>query len=66
MDLPVEDDSDFDVFETNVKPSFKHSKVYQQGNLYYNEVEPVPDKEFNCLDRYGINTTTMAEVNLVE
>lgn len=66
MDLPVEDDSDFDVFETNVKRAFKNSKVYQQGNLYYNEVEPVPDKEFNCLDRYGVNTTTMAEVNLVE
>lgn len=65
MDLPVEDDSDFDVFETNVKPAFKHSKVYQRGNLYYNEVEPVPDKEFNNLNRYGVNTTK-AEVNLVD
>ena len=65
MNLPVEDDSDFDVFETHVKPIFKNSKVYKQGNFYYNEIQPVSDKEFNCLDRYGINTKTIAEVNLV-
>lgn len=66
LDLPVEDDSDFVVYETSVKPAFKRTKVYQQGNFYYNEVEAIPDEEFNSLERYGINTKTMAEVNLVD
>jgi len=66
LDLPVEDDNDFDVFETSVKPAFKRSKVYKQGHLYYNEVENIPDKDFNSLERFGVNTATIAEVNLVD
>ncbi|MFC6253342.1 DEAD/DEAH box helicase family protein [Secundilactobacillus hailunensis] len=66
LNLPVEDDSDFDVYEANVKSTFKKSKVYQQGKIYFNEIESIPDKEFNGIDRYGINTETIAEVNLVD
>lgn len=65
MDLPVEDDSDFDVFATKVKPGFKQTKVYRKGQLYYNIVEDVPDESFTSLARYGIDTTTISEVNLV-
>jgi len=66
LDLPVEDDSDFDVFETTVKPAFKRSKVYKQGHLYYNEIEDIPEKDFNSLERFGVNTASISEVNLVD
>lgn len=66
MDLPVEDDNDFDVFVTKVKPAFKQTKVYREGKLYYNVVEDVPDEAFTSLARYGIDTTTISEVNLVD
>lgn len=66
LDLPVEEDSDFDVFATTVKASFKRTKTYRDGQLYYNVVENIPDDAFTSLARYGIDTTTIAEVNLVD
>lgn len=65
LDLPVEDDSDYNVFETTVKENFKKTEIYKNGKLYYNEIEEVPDEEYNCLARYGINTESLAEVNMV-
>lgn len=66
MDLPVEDDTDYDVLTTTVKPKFKRTNIYKTGNLFYNTLENVPETEFNCLKRYGVNTDMMAEVNLVD
>lgn len=61
--LTVEDDSDFVIFETDVKTSFKKSLVYKTGKLYYNEVEDVPIEEYNSLSSFGINN--LYEANML-
>ena len=61
--LTVEDDSDFVIFETDVKASFKKSPVYKAGKLYYNEVEDVPVEEYNSLISFGINN--LYEANML-
>lgn len=61
--LTVEDDSDFVIFETDVKASFKKSPVYKTGKLYYNEVEDVPVEEYNSLSSFGINN--LYEANML-
>jgi type III restriction enzyme len=61
--LAVEDDSDFVIFETDVKASFKKSDAYKTGKLYYNEVEDVPEEEYNSLSSFAINN--LYEANML-
>lgn len=61
--LTVEDDSDFVIFETDVKSSFIKSDIYKTGKLYYNEVEDVPEEEYNSLSSFGINN--LYETNML-
>lgn len=65
LDLPVEDDNDFDVFETELKPAFKSSKTYKHGFVYRNTLEPIPEKEYDRLSRYGINADEQIMINMV-
>lgn len=64
MQLQVEDDKDFDVLTTKVKKSFKKSDVYQYGKLYYNDVEDVPESEYNGLAKYGVPVAELPTVNI--
>lgn len=64
MQLQVEDDKDFDILTTTVKKSFKKSDVYQYGNLYYNDVEDVPESEYNGLAKYGVPVAELPTVNI--
>lgn len=64
MQLQVEDDKDFDVLTTTVKDSFKRSDVYQHGKLYYNEVEDVPESDYNGLSKYGVQVAELPTVNI--
>lgn len=61
--LTIEDDSDFVIFETDVKSSFKKSNVFKTGKLYYNAVENVPIEEYNSLSSFGINN--IYEANMI-
>lgn len=64
MQLQVEDDKDFDILTTKVKASFKRSDVYQYGKLYYNDVEDVPESEYNGLAKYGVPVAELPTVNI--
>ncbi|WP_282803901.1 DEAD/DEAH box helicase family protein [Secundilactobacillus kimchicus] len=64
MQLQVEDDKDFDILTTTVKESFKRSDVYQHGKLYYNDVEDVPESEYNGLAKYGVRVAELPTVNI--
>lgn len=64
MQLQVEDDKDFDILTTTVKESFKQSDVYQYGKLYYNDVEDVPESEYNGLAKYGVPVAELPTVNI--
>ena len=64
MQLQVEDDKDFDILTTTVKESFKKSDVYQHGKLYYNDVEDVPESEYNGLAKYGVPVAELPTVNI--
>lgn len=64
MQLQVEDDKDFDILTTTVKASFKRSDVYQYGKLYYNDVEDVPEGEYNGLAKYGVPVAELPTVNI--
>lgn len=64
MQLQVEDDKDFDILTTTVKASFKRSDVYQYGKLYYNDVEDVPESEYNGLAKYGVPVAKLPTVNI--
>lgn len=64
MQLQVEDDKDFDILTTTVKKSFKKSDVYQYGKLYYNDVEDVPESEYNSLAKYGVPVAELPTVNI--
>ncbi|MBZ6014881.1 DEAD/DEAH box helicase family protein [Leuconostoc gelidum subsp. gelidum] len=64
MQLQVEDDKDFDILTTTVKESFKKSDVYQYGKLYYNDVEDVPESEYDGLSKYGVPVAELPTVNI--
>jgi type III restriction enzyme len=64
MQLQVEDDKDFDILTTTVKKPFKKSDVYQYGKLYYNDVEDVPESEYNGLAKYGVPVAELPTVNI--
>ncbi|MCT0044825.1 MAG: DEAD/DEAH box helicase family protein [Lactococcus lactis] len=54
MDLQVEDDVAFEVFEAKLKAGFKRSKTYREGQLYYNKTEVVGDNVYQSLSDYGM------------
>lgn len=64
MQLQVEDDKEFDILTTKVKKSFKKSDVYQYGKLYYNDVEDVPESEYDGLAKYGVPVAELPSVNI--
>lgn len=54
MDLQVEDDVAFEVFDTKLKAGFKQSKTYREGQVYYNKTEAVEDNAYQSLTDYGM------------
>ena len=65
LNLPVQDDEDFDIYQANVKDSFKRSNAYQNGNVYYNEVEDIPVSEYNSITKYGVDINRVNVINMV-
>lgn len=65
LNLPVQDDNDFNVYQANVKDSFKRSNAYQHGNVYYNLVEDIPVNEYDTIAKYGVDTSRISVINMV-
>lgn len=66
IDLPVNDDECHTILETIVKPSFKKSKLYKNGCIYYNKVEKIDIDEYNCIQRYGVIPENQVEINIID
>lgn len=61
MNLVSESDNpdDFIIHTAEVKESFKKSNAYKYGKLYHNQLEEVPETEYNNLAKYGFNRDTI-------
>lgn len=53
-------------YTANLKSSFKKSSVYRNGVFYYNEVEEIPEQDFDKLISYGIDTQNIYQVDLTK
>lgn len=58
MDLPTGEDKKNPPIAIKVKPSFKKTKLYQEGAIYYNQVVEVSDDYYDNLSKYGIDNTS--------
>lgn len=64
MQLQVEDDKDFNILSATVKESFKKSDVYRYGKLYYNDVEDIPESDYDGLAKYGVPVAELPTINI--
>ncbi|MCW6666400.1 hypothetical protein NHG34_02380 [Aerococcaceae bacterium NML190938] len=48
--------------EIKIKPSFKQTKLYKDGKIYYNEIEEIPDSAYTNLRAYGIDISKLSTV----
>ncbi|MCC0690185.1 DEAD/DEAH box helicase family protein [Clostridioides sp. ZZV14-6387] len=63
--LSVEDDSDFDIYSTDIKSSFKRSEAYKTGKLYYNMIEDVPQETYTSLAGFGVKLDEVYTADLI-
>lgn len=64
MDLIVQDDSNYSIFNAKVKDSFKKSDFYRNGYFYYNDTqEEIDDNSYRSISDYGIDTASPAIIN---
>lgn len=54
MDLPTGQDKKNPPIEVKVKPSFKRTDTYKNGQIFYNVTEKVSDEWFDSIQKYGI------------
>lgn len=68
MQLVMKEDNveDIKIYTANLKSSFKKSSVYRNGVFYYNEVEEIPEQDFDKLISYGIDTQNIYQVDLTK
>lgn len=63
IDLPVNDDEKVTQVYAKVKSSFKRTKAYNHGNIFYNKVESIPRNYFDSISKFGINVDTLKPIN---
>lgn len=55
MNLPTGEDKKNPLINVKVKESFKKTKLYQSGYIYYNQASDVADAYYDHLAKYGID-----------
>ncbi|MHC9001768.1 DEAD/DEAH box helicase family protein [Enterococcus bulliens] len=55
MNLPSGEDTKNPLLDVLVKPSFKRTKVWRDGKIYYNQTIEVNDSHYDGLDKYGVD-----------
>lgn len=63
MNLPTGEDKKNPLFDVKIKPSFKRTKLWKEGAIYYNEKVEVDDSYYDNLAKYGIDNQTDITVN---
>lgn len=66
MQLTMKEDNikDIKVSTATLKESFKKSNVYRNGVFYYNELEEIPERDFDGLIKYGIDPQEIYQIDL--
>lgn len=64
--LPVNDDTKYTIYTANLKRSFKRTNAYKHGNVYYNDVETVPDDWYNRITKYGFDPETTEAIDMID
>ena len=65
MNLPTGVDGKNPLIPVKVKPSFKKTKVYKEGNIYYNNVVDIPDSFYEDLSKYGVDNSSDITINWI-
>lgn len=65
MDLPTGIDGKNPLIDIEVKPSFKRTKLYKEGKIYYNDVVDISDSFYDSLDKYGIDNKSDISINWI-
>lgn len=66
IDLPVNEDTQYKVFTAKVKSSFKRTKAFKHGNIYYNKVIDVPESHYDSIQKYGFDPETTGPIDMVD
>lgn len=68
MQLTMKEDNieDIKVSTATLKESFKRSNVYRNGVFYYNELEEIPERDFDGLIKYGIDPQEIYQIDLTK
>lgn len=63
MNLPTGEDKKNPLLDVKVKPSFKRTKIWKEGLIYYNEKIDVDESYYDNLSKYGIDNQSDAIIN---
>lgn len=63
MNLPTGEDKKNPLLDVKVKPSFKRTKIWKEGFIYYNKKMDVDDRYYDNLSKYGIDNRSDAIIN---
>ncbi|AQS52500.1 hypothetical protein BW727_100090 [Jeotgalibaca dankookensis] len=63
MNLPTGEDKKNPLLEVKIKPSFKRTKLWKEGAIYYNEKVEVDDTYYDNLAKYGIDNQSDITLN---
>ena len=63
MNLPTGEDKKNPLLDVKIKPSFKRTKLWKEGSVYYNEKVAVDDSYYDNLAKYGIDNQSDITIN---
>src|SRR5699024_10217963 len=63
MNLPTGEDKKNPLLDVKIKPSFKRTKLWKEGAIYYNEKVEVDDSYYDNLAKYGIDNQSDITIN---
>ena len=63
MNLPTGEDKKNPLLDVKIKPSFKRTKLWKEGSIYYNEKVEVDDSYYDNLAKYDIDNQSDVTIN---
>lgn len=63
MNLPTGEDKLNPLLDVIIKPSFKRTKLWKNGSIYYNEKIEVDDTYYDDLSKYGVDNQSDITIN---
>nr|WP_321316019.1 DEAD/DEAH box helicase family protein [uncultured Ligilactobacillus sp.] len=66
IDLPVDEDIKYKIYTAKVKSSFKQSKIYTNGNIYYNKTINVPESHYDSIRKYDFDPENAGPIDMMD